>query len=45
MAGITFLLALILYIDAFVRSTPPRLGKLAACILLAFYATYYYFLF
>lgn len=45
MAGITFLLALILYIDAFVRSTPPRLGKLAAGILLASYVTYYYFLF
>ncbi len=45
MAGITFLLALILYIDAFVRSTPPRLGKLAASILLAFYVTYYFLLF
>ncbi len=45
MAGITFLLALILYIDAFVRSTPPRLGKLAAGILLAFYVTYYFLLF
>lgn len=45
MAGITFLLALILYVDAFVRSTPPRLGKLAAAILLAFYVTYYFLLF
>lgn len=44
MAGITFLLALILYVDAFVRSK-PRLGKLAAGVLLAFYVTYYYFLF
>ncbi|MGI9289380.1 MAG: calcium/sodium antiporter [Pseudomonadales bacterium] len=44
MAGITFLLALMLYIDAFVRST-PRLGKLAASVLLVFYITYYYLLF
>ncbi len=44
MAGITVLLALILYIDAFVRKQ-PRLGKLAAGILLSCYATYYYFLF
>ena len=44
MAGITILLAAILYIDAFVRNQ-PQLGKLAACILLASYATYYYFLF
>ncbi len=44
MAGITVLLAIILYVDAFVRSQ-PRLGKLAASILLACYVTYYYFLF
>ncbi len=44
MAGITLLLAIILYIDAFVRSQ-PRLGKLAAGILLCCYATYYYVLF
>lgn len=44
MAGITLLLAIILYIDAFVRSQ-PRLGKLAASILLCCYATYYYVLF
>lgn len=44
MAGITVLLALILYFDAFVRSK-PRLGRLAASVLLACYVTYYYFLF
>ncbi len=44
MAGITLLLAIILYIDAFVRKQ-PGLGKLAAGILFCCYATYYYFLF
>lgn len=44
MAGITLLLAIILYVDAFVRSQ-PKLGKLAASILLGSYAAYYYVLF
>ena len=43
-AGITLLLAIILYVDAFVRSQ-PRLGKLAASILLGCYAAYYFVLF